>query len=81
LHELKLREFIKSRFPGYRDDLAVTDDLTDIVDSLGLFELVAFVEAEFRVSIPTAMFSPDRFASIQQTLAFIEELQSIRARR
>lgn len=81
MHELKLREFIKSRFPGYHDALAANDDLSGIVDSLGLFDLVAFVESEFHVSIPTAMFSPDHFATIQRILDFIEELQSLQSRR
>jgi acyl carrier protein len=81
MQERKLREFIKSRFPGYHDGLDANDDLTGIVDSLGLFELVAFVESEFAVAIPTAMFSPDRFTTIQRTVDFIEELQSLKSRR
>ena len=77
MNEQRLRSFLTERFPGYSDQLALDDDLSSVVDSLGLFELVEFVETEFDVSIPTAMFSPDRFTTLGRTLEFIAELQSL----
>ena len=79
MNEEKLRTFLQERFPGYRDELQLDGDLSGVVDSLGLFELVAFVESEFNVSIPTAMFSPDRFTTLRRTLEFITELQSLQS--
>ncbi len=45
--ETKLRQFLKERFGKYRDETKTSDSLEDTVDSLGLFELVSFVEEEF----------------------------------
>ncbi len=73
--EQKLREFLRTRFAGYDDGLGSGDSLTDIVDSLGLFELVEFVEREFAVSVPNLDFSPRRFSSIDTILELVRELR------
>jgi acyl carrier protein len=78
--EERLRRYLKDRFRNYRDDLATDADLTGIVDSLGLFELVEFVEREFGIAIPTEDFTPARFASIQSILALIDDLRTRGAR-
>lgn len=79
MNEQKLRGFLESRFPGYHDAIGSDDDLSGIVDSLGLFDLVAFVETEFGVSIPTGMFAPERFTTLRRMDEFIAELQSFQA--
>jgi serine/threonine protein kinase len=55
MNEQTLRSFLRERFPEYSDQLELDDDLSSVVDSLGLFELVAFVETEFKLTIPTAV--------------------------
>ena len=75
--EPRLREFLRGRFGAYSDDLARADSLADVVDSLGLFELVEFVEREFGVSIPNVDFSPRRFSSIESILELVEERQAL----
>jgi acyl carrier protein len=70
-----LRTFLKERFGNYRDTLAAEDPLDGVVDSLGLFELVEFIEREFQISVPTEEFSPRRFSSISVILNTIEELR------
>ena len=69
-HEQAVRAFLKSRFPGYRDDLTLEDRLDSIVDSVGQFELVGFLENEFGFRLPNEDFHPDRFS----TLACIGEI-------
>ena len=74
--ERRIRQYLKDRFRHYDDSLARADDLTTIVDSLGMFELVEFVEAEFGVSVPAHEFSPARFSSIDSILRLVDELRS-----
>jgi acyl carrier protein len=71
--ETRLRQFLKERFKNYRDDIGSSDPLDEVVDSMGLFELVDFIEAEFVVSIPNEEFSPQRFDTIENILQVIEE--------
>jgi acyl carrier protein len=73
--EEKIRQFLRERFGNYREEIGPKDPLDDVVDSLGLFELVEFVEKEFSVSIPNEEFSPQRFSSIEKILQVIEEFR------
>lgn len=74
--ELKLRQYLKERFGNYDDSIGAEDSLEGVVDSIGIFELVEFVENEFGISIPNEEFSPQRFSSIADILATIEECRS-----
>jgi len=75
--EKRLRRFLKERFGDYRDDISATDPLDGVVDSLGLFELVAFIEEDFSVSIPNEEFSPQLFSSIEKILQVIDEFRIV----
>ena len=79
MDEAPLRAYLKRRFYKYQDDLPSTGDLSGVVDSLGLFELVEFIEAEYRVKIPTAEFRPARFSSIREILALVAEMGNHKA--
>jgi acyl carrier protein len=74
--EQRLRDFLAERFPAFDEGCDADADLSSVVDSLGLFDLVAFVERDFEIQIPTAEFSPQKFSSISRMLEFIEELRS-----
>lgn len=71
--ESTLRRYLKERFKNYHDGIAAGDILEDVVDSMGLFELVDFIEQEFGISIPNEEFSPQRFESIESILQLIAE--------
>jgi acyl carrier protein len=71
--EQNIRGYLRSRFRGYRDDLSREDSLEYIVDSLGLFELVEFLESSFQFRIPNEEFHPNRFATIGRILQLLEE--------
>ncbi len=62
--ETAVREFLSSRFSGYHEGLSAEDPLDRVVDSLGLFDLVEWVEGHFDVRIPNEEFSPQRFSTI-----------------
>ena len=74
--EPRLRAFLEERFPSFDSDCAATTDLSSVIDSFGVFEVVEFVESEFGVNVPTAEFSPLKFSSIRRILEFVEELRS-----
>jgi len=74
--EKRVRQFLKERFGGYQDDISLTDSLEDVVDSMGLFELVSFLEEEFSMNLPNEEFSPQRFSTIDGILKIIDEFTS-----
>ena len=74
--EAELRSFLRERFRGYHDGIAMTDSLDSVVDSLGLFELVEFVERSFSIRIPNSEFSPRRFGTIQMILQTVDEIRA-----
>ena len=71
--EKTLRQFLKERFRDYRDDMLSTAPLESVVDSMGLFELVSFVEQEFSLSIPEGEFSPQLFATIESIIQVVDK--------
>jgi acyl carrier protein len=76
MDESQLRTYLKSRFRGYHDGMSAEADLSGIVDSLGLFELVEFVEGASGVRVPVADFQPIRFSSIRNILTLVGELRA-----
>lgn len=74
--EQRLRAFLGEKFPGFEDDWDDAADLSSVIDSMGLFDLVQFVEREFEVNVPTEEFAPQKFSSIRRILDFVEDLRS-----
>jgi acyl carrier protein len=75
-----IRAFIIERLAPAtgRTELDDDEDLIDsgVVDSLGIFQLVAFLEERFGVAIADAEITPDNFG----TIARIERLVAGRGR-
>ena len=74
--EQRLRAFLSERFPGFEDGCDADADLSTVIDSMGLFDLVQFVEADFDVNVPTEEFAPQKFSSIRRILEFINYLRT-----
>jgi acyl carrier protein len=74
--EQNVRAFLKERFAGYEDSIESNESLEGVVDSLGLFELVSYLEDEFSLSIPNSEFSPQLFESIDGILKVIAEYRA-----
>jgi acyl carrier protein len=75
----RIREFIKAEILFEDSEAALTDDtplLNGVVDSLGLMQLVAFLEEEFDVEIDDSEMTADHF----RTVADIEELVAQKAK-
>jgi acyl carrier protein len=75
-----IRAFIVERLAPAtgRTQLADDEDLIDtgVVDSLGIFQLVAFLEERFGIAIADTDITPDNFATIER----IEQLVAGRER-
>jgi len=71
-----VRQFILSQFPSARRRaLLDTEPLlqSGIIDSLGVLDVVAFIEAEFKIIVDDDDLIPEHFQSIEQITTFIEK--------
>jgi len=67
----KVREFIRGSF--LVDDFADGDSFlaTGLIDSLGMIQLVAFVESEFGLPVQESELVPENFDSVVNITAFV----------
>ena len=71
----RIRGFILDRFPLARKNrVSESDSLLEngIVDSLGILELIEYIEGEFRIAVSDEELVPENFQSIQHIAAFVE---------
>ncbi len=68
----ELRAFIRESFfaEGYADEDSFLG--TGIIDSLGVLQLVSFVEGRFGLKVGDAELVPENFDSVARLAAFIE---------
>jgi len=71
----RLKKFILERFPlarkaGLNGETPLLEG--GIVDSLGILELVNFMEEEFGISVVDEELVPENFSSIDSLLAFLD---------
>ena len=67
----QIRQFIRDSF--------LVDDFTDeesflasgLIDSLGIVQLVAFVEATFSIKVPETDLVPENFDSVAKLTAYV----------
>jgi acyl carrier protein len=70
-----IQSFILENFPaakkrGLSDDLPLLE--SGIVDSLGVLDVVGFLEQTFQIKIDDDELTPDNFANIRSLVAFVE---------
>lgn len=72
-----IREFVLDRLAptSGRSEIADDDDLIDsgVIDSLGIFQLVAFLEESFGISIGDEEITPENFASVMAIERLVAE--------
>ena len=71
----QLNDYIYQTFPRARQKpVALTDMLLEqgIVDSLGLLEVVVFIETTFEITVQDADMVADNFASIAAIAVYVE---------
>ena len=69
----KLRDFLASHFPLARK-VSNDDRLlgSGVLDSLGVLEVVTFVEREFGVTVNDEELVPENFESVSKLAAFVK---------
>jgi acyl carrier protein len=72
-----IREFVIDRLAptSGRTDIGDEDDLIDggVIDSLGIFQLVAFLEETFGIAIGDEEITPENFASVSAIERLVAE--------
>jgi acyl carrier protein len=71
-----IRQFIAQKFPlARRRNIADQDNLleTGVIDSLGVLELVTFLQEEFSLAVEDDELTPENFQSIQSIAQFVEQ--------
>ena len=72
----RIRQYIMVHFPLARKQSIVTDDspLLDsgIIDSMGILELLMFIEEEFGIAVSDEDLLPENFETIAHLVAFIQ---------
>jgi acyl carrier protein len=70
----KIRAYVWEHFPAARErQISDTDSLLDtgIIDSLGVLDVVAFLESAFELTIADDELEVEDFASIEALTAFV----------
>jgi len=79
----KIREYIAKNLLFSDNGFAYDDDDSfleeGIVDSLGIMELVMFVEETFKVTIEDHEITPDNFDSVNRLAQYIQSKQAVTA--
>ena len=72
----RIRRFILKHFPLARKQSSIEDDShllnSGIIDSLGVLDLVNFIEEEFKITISEEDLLPGNFESIACMAAFVQ---------
>lgn len=77
--ETAIRRFVLDRFPIARQrDISNHDLLLEkgILDSLGILEVVTFVESEFNIAVDDEDLQPENFESIHAMTGFVQAKKS-----
>jgi acyl carrier protein len=72
---LRIRGFVLQKFPLARKrKVANYDNLleTGVIDSLGVLELVEFLQQEFSVAVADDDLTPENFQNIESMARFVE---------
>lgn len=72
---VQIRNFILDKFPlARKQQIKDSDPLLEsgVLDSLGVLDLVSFVEQEFSVHVADEELVPENFQTIDRIAAFVE---------
>jgi acyl carrier protein len=71
---IKIRKFVLDKFPlARKQQIKDSDPLLEsgVLDSLGVLDLVSFVEQEFSVQVADDELVPENFQTIDRIAAFV----------
>jgi len=73
--EDRIREFVVRHFPAARKNGLKSSEKwleTGMIDSLGILDLVHFLEEEFSVVVDDDELQPENFESLEAVVAFVQ---------
>jgi len=76
----KIHSFLLRKFPAakkQRLDMNVPLLQSGIIDSLGVLDIVAYIEQTFAISVSDEELSPDNFSTISALASFVLKKQSV----
>ena len=79
----RIRAYLIEHFPSARDHALGDDDhllANGILDSLGVLDLVGYLEQEFGIAVSDDDLLPEHFETLRRLTAFVEEKQSVGSR-
>jgi acyl carrier protein len=72
-----VEEFILEDIAAGRgiDSVAPDDDLLaeDVIDSLGIMQLISFLEGKYGIKVTDEDLNPENFRSVQRIVTFVEQ--------
>jgi acyl carrier protein len=75
VHE-QIKKFIRTHFPSARNRNIRNDDRlleNGVLDSLGVLDLVNYIEEEFKITIVDEDLVPEHFQTIEHLAVFVRE--------
>jgi acyl carrier protein len=79
--EPAIREFIATNLLYNKDGFTYADDASllreGIIDSLGVVELVTFLQSRFGVKVEQSEVRPENFDSVAKLAAYVRRKQSV----
>jgi len=80
----RIRAFLAEHFPAARTRRIEPDEslLTNgVLDSLGILDLVGFLESEFKIAVSDEDLLPENFESLNRLSTFVEDRMGLGAPR
>lgn len=79
----RIRSFLVEHFPSARKQTLGVDDhllANGILDSLGVLDLVGYLEQEFAITVADEDLTPEHFETLRRLTSFVEDRQSVGSR-
>lgn len=76
----QIRHYLEARLPSDHKGTQLTDNTLlleqKIIDSIGMLEMIFFIQETFGIEVPDEDISPDHFDTINKLAAYIESRTS-----
>jgi acyl carrier protein len=79
----RIKGFLIQQFPSARKQVLGDDDhllANGILDSLGVLDLVGFLEQEFGITVSDEDLIPEHFETLRRLTVFVEDRQGVGSR-
>lgn len=79
----RIKAYLIEHFPSARDHALGDEDhllANGILDSLGVLDLVGYLEQEFGIAVSDDDLLPEHFETLRRLTAFVEDKQAVGSR-